>query len=352
PYALGLAMLIGSALMLVRWLDTGRTRDVAGYTLLSVLAVYAHCLFAPALAVLGLHAAFRLFRERGLWKLAAAWAAAGILLLPLVSQLRQFYDSRGAHSFAGAPLLVDLFAALAPPVLAGSVAVGVFLAWWTGTQAEKQPATRRDSLLLAAGWALAPPLALFAVSVFSPARLFVPRYYISYLPGLCLVAGWLVCAVVDRRGQRLVAAVLLVGGILSSGALPHGSEDWSGAMRRIRSEDRDGTLLVLAASGFVEATDPQALDVPRLREVLFAPQAMYPPGGRLVRLPYRLDEESAKYVEGILPSIQGERRFVLVVRYQGFTFEPWLRGRLAAQGFRSKSLGDYGGVGVFLFSRP
>lgn len=354
PYALGLAMLIGSALMLVRWLDTGRARDAAGYTALSVLAVYTHYLFAPALAVPGLYAAFRLLRERrsDLWKLPAAWVAAGVLLLPLVSQLRQFYESRGVHSFAGAALPVDLFVALVPPVLAGSVAAGVFLAWWIAPQVEKPPAVPRDSLFLAAGWALVPPVALFAVSVFSPAKLFVPRYYISYVPGLCLVAGWLVRAVVDRRGQCLVAAVLLVSSILSFCTQQHGGEDWSGAMRKIRSLDRDGSLPVLAASGFVEATDPQTLDVPKLREVLFAPQAMYPPGGHLVRLPYRLTEASAKYVERILPALERERRLVLVVRYQGFTFEPWLRARLDAKGFRSESLGNFRGVGVFLFSRP
>jgi hypothetical protein len=79
---------------------------------------------------------------------------------------------------------------------------------------------------------------------------------------------------------------------------------------------------------------------------------MYPPGGRLVRLPYRLNEESAKYVERILPALENEPRFVLVVQYQGDTFEPWLRGRLAPRGFRSESLGDFGSVGVFRFSRP
>src|ERR1035438_8340256 len=78
---------------------------------------------------------------------------------------------------------------------------------------------------------------------------------------------------------------------------------------------------------------------------------MYPPGGRLVRLPYRLNEESAKYVERTLPALEGERRFVLVVPFQGSTFEPWLRGRLAPRGFQSESLGDFGSVGVFLFSR-
>jgi hypothetical protein len=69
-------------------------------------------------------------------------------------------------------------------------------------------------------------------------------------------------------------------------------------------------------------------------------------------LPYRLDEESARYVERVLPALEQEDRFVLVVhRFQGLPFEPWLRGRLAPEGFRSESLGDFGSVAVFRFSR-
>ena len=116
---------------------------------------------------------------------------------------------------------------------------------------------------------------------------------------------------------------------------------------------RSGNLPVLVASGFVEATDPKALEDPRLRDVLFAPLQMYPLSGKLIRLPYRLNEESAKYVEGVLPALEQEDRFVLVVhRSQGLPFELWLRGRLAPEGFRPESLGDFGSVAVFRFSRP
>ena len=353
PYALGLAMVIGSAWMLVRWLDTGWMRHAAGYIVLSALAVYTHYFFAPVLAVLGLYAASRMLRERRscFWKLPVAWTAVAILLLPLVSQLHRFYQSRGAHSFAGTPSFANLFAAMAPPVPTGAIAAGVFLAWLLSPKKERQPRVRRASLLMAAAWALAPPLILFAVSVSSQAKVFVPRYYVCYAPGLCLVAGCVVRAVVDRRGQRVVATALVVFGTMGFGGWRHGNEDWRGAMRTIRSQDRDGNLPVLAASGFVEAADPQALDAPRSREVLFAPLAMYPPGGHLLRLPYSLNEESAKYLERFLPKLQSERRFILVVPYQGWTFEPWLRGRLAPRGFQSESLGDFGSVGVFLFSR-
>jgi hypothetical protein len=205
-------------------------------------------------------------------------------------------------------------------------------------------------VFLAAGWALAPPLLLFAISVLSTTKLFVPRYYISCIPGLCLLAGWMARSLADGSGQRIVATVLVVAAIFSFGTAHHDTQDWSGAMRKIRSEDT-GDLPVLVASAFVEAADPKALEDPRLRDVLFAPQQMYPPGGKLIRLPYRLDAESAKYFESVLPALEIQNRFVLVVVNEGLAFEPWLRGRLAAQGFRPESLANFGSVGVFRFSR-
>jgi mannosyltransferase len=352
PYALGLCLLNGSAWLLVRWLDTGAARYAAGSVLLLALTIYAHYLFGPVLAVLGIYALLRALSEKTIkvWAVPAVFIAAGVLMLPLVSQLRHFYQGRAVHSFSGAPQFSDLFSSIAPPALAGSLAVGLLLARLTSPEVGRGPAPRRDSVLLAAGWALMPPLILFAVSVLSPAKLFVPRYYISCTPGLCLLAGWMVRSFVAASGQRMVATVLVVAAILNFGTTQHGVEDWSGAMRKVRSE-ASSDMPVLVASGFIEAADPKALGDPRLRDVLFAPQEMYPPGGKLIRLPYRLDAESAKYIEGVLPEIERQNRFVLVTRFEGLTFEPWLRGRLAPLGFRSEPLGHFGALGIFRFSR-
>jgi 4-amino-4-deoxy-L-arabinose transferase-like glycosyltransferase len=353
PYALGLCLLIASAWLLVRWLDTGAARYAAGAMVLSALTIYAHYLFGPVLVVLAFYAVWRALHEGKvrLWQVLAVGIGSGVLLLPLVAQLRNFFQARAVHSFSGTPDLSALFASIAPPVLAGSLTVGLLLAQLFRPEQDRGPAPRRESVWLAAGWALGPPLLLFAISVLSPSKLFVPRYYISCIPGQCLLAGWLARSLAGGAGQRVVATVLAVSSIFSFGSAYHSDEDWSGAMRRINAES-SADLPVLAASGFVEATDPKALEDLKLRDVLFAPFLMYPLGGKLIRLPYRLDEESAKYVEGVLPALEREDRFVLVVhRFQGLPFEPWLRGRLAPEGFRSESLGDFGSVAVFRFSR-
>ena len=124
-------------------------------------------------------------------------------------------------------------------------------------------------------------------------------------------------------------------------------------MRTVRSVAGASGMPVLVASGFIEATDPTTLDNPKLREVLFSPLTIYPPAGKVVPLPYRLDKQSITYLERVLPAaLENQNRFLFVGRWQGVTFEPWLRGRLADRGFRSRSLGNFGNIGVYLFSAP
>ena len=354
PYALGLAMVIGSAWALVRWLDTGRGRFAVAHVVFTVAVVYVHYLFALSLAVFGVYALWRARGERyvATGKLIAAWVACGILVLPLVPPALRYYQNRANHSFAVTPSLSDLLGAIAPPVLIGSIGVGLFAAWliFPG-HLRGRLAARKENLLLAIGWALAAPAILYAVATLTPLKLFVPRYFMPSLPGLALVAGWLVCSVVTSAGRRVVATLLVVASVFTFGTLVHGHEDWAGAMRTIRSLPGSAGLPVLAASGFVEARDPDAMDDPRWREVLFAPQIMYPPPGPLVRLPYTLGPAAEAYVERLLPQVEREKRFVLLVRFEGLRWEPWLRGRLAPEGFRSNTLGEFGTLGVFLFSR-
>jgi len=364
PYALGLCLFTGAVLMLIRWLDTGRMRYAAAHSLLSALAIATHCLLAVALIPLGLYAIRRVLGEGRvkMRTLAASWISAALLLAPLVSQWLRSYNSRGSHSFAGTPGFGDLLGSIAPPVLAGSIILGFLAAWLalprlnhetTGDPRKGGGGFEKQAVLLTVCWAVLPPLVCYAVSVFTSAKLFVPRYYIASAPGLALVAGWLIRSNTAGSARRIVAVALAVGAILSFGTLHHGGDDWAGAMRAVRSTAGASDIPVLVASGFVEASDPKALEDPSLREMLFAPLAMYPSAGKLIRLPFRQDKESIPYMEGVIATaLEHRSRFLFVGRWQGLSFEPWLRGRLADRGFQSESLGDFGNVGVFLFSAP
>jgi hypothetical protein len=356
PYALALCMLVASALALVNWLDTGRWRFAGAYVVLTTLTIYAHYLFGPALVVVAWYALLRAGRERviGIPKLLSAWAVTGILTLPLVFQLRGFLAGSRAHDFAGAPTRGDFFAGLAPPLVVGPLLLAFLAVWLIAPLRNRERAAPKLSLLLAIFWTLTPPLLLFAIATLSSAKLFVPRYYVSYVPGLCLLAAGLVRCLVPDAAHRMVATAFVgisVVGLASWRHRPY--EDWSGASREV-SRLSAGKVPVLVASGFVEATDSKTLDDPTLRIAFFAPQEMYPISAPMIRLPYVLNDESSQYMERVVPQIETESRFFLLVRSQGsegLTFEPWLRGRLATQGFRSHRLGNFGGVAVFLFSQ-
>jgi mannosyltransferase len=355
PYALALFLLIASTWMLVRWLDSGRLLCAAGYVLLAALTIYTHVFLAIALVAHGIYALYR--SRAGVVKppaLLAAWLLAALLSLPLIVRLAFSYRTRGPHSFAGTPTFFDLLAGIAPPVLTASVGLGLLIGWLSiRPQSEgRRVFPSREGMILASGWALVPPAALYLVSILTETKLFLPRYYISATPGLALIAGAWIRALPRGLLRSVVALAVFAAAIRSFGTWQHGDENWAGAMAKVRALNNGGDTPVLMASGFYDAADPGALTVPRMREMLFAPLLLYPIRGTLIRLPFRLDEKSASYLEYIVATdLQNRDRFIFVGRWQGLTFEPWLRGRLVSRGFRSESQGAFGTVGVFLFTR-
>ena len=359
PYALAMLLLIASAWMLVCWLDSGRLLYGAGYVFLAALTVYAHVLLAIALAG---HAIYAWYRSRGASAVRpvavlAAFFLAGLLCLPLAPQLLAMYRARGSHAFAGAPNISEFLAALAPPLLAAPVGLGLLFGWLSyarrSSKGDKIVLTHRDGVILAASWALLPLTTLYLFSVFARSDLFLPRYYVSAAPGLALLFGWCMRAAGKIPSRPLAAAALVTCATVSFGSWQHGDADWAGAMAKVRALTAGGDTPVLVASGFLEATDPDTLTTPGLREVLFAPLALYPSGGKLIGLPIRLDDKSAAYLERMVETdLQHRARFVLVCEWQqNVTYQLWLRGRLASLGFESESQGNFGDVGVFLFSR-
>jgi 4-amino-4-deoxy-L-arabinose transferase-like glycosyltransferase len=359
PYALALLLLIPSTWMLVCWLDSGRLFHAAGYVLLTALTIYVHPLFALALAG---HAVYALYRMRDLRAvkptyLFAAWMATGLLLLPLIPQLLAMYRTRGSHALLGAPNLSQFLAALVPPVLAAPLILGLVIDWLSSPRRPWERARNivapRESVILAASWALVPLGIIYLFSVFTQGDLFLPRYYVSAAPGLALLLGWWIRAALTAPARAFAASAVIVCAILAFGQVQHGKEDWRGAMARVRELTAGSDTPVLMASGFLEAADLDALSKPGWREVLFAPLMLYPAGGKVIGLPHRLDEKSVPYLESIVADdLLYRTRFVLVCEWQqNVTYALWLRGRLAPLGFRSESQGNFGAVGVLLFRR-
>jgi len=333
PYALGLALVIASMLCFFKWLDTGKAALGILYAISAALVVYCHYLFA-----LALFAQF-VYGLRHWRRLVWPWAAAAALCAPLAGQVVYFYRTRGSHSFDATPDVKAFFAAIAPPVVAGTVLLAFFV-----SRRLEDLRHRIDWSFLCA-WLVFPPAFLFAISSLTDTKLFVTRYYLSCTPAVALLAGY---AITRSSAQRFATALLAASlgiGIWQLGPI-HGNQDWRGAIAALNAE-ATGADTILAATGFVEGTSRE-IENPRLREVLFAPEAAY--GLKPFRgLPFAFDEHA-------VPGDLGQGRVFLVARHfivnglrVDIEYEALLARKLA--GYHRRKLGDFRGVSAVVFER-
>lgn len=238
-----------AALLLARFLERGRRRDLAGWTLISGLTVYAHffALFpiaAQALSLLALGP--RALNQRR--TLAAGLAGIALLATPIVVFL------------AGAPpsLLRWL-----PPVSAdrmiqqtGYLAGGggelpwiyalVFALLLVRIVTESN-AIARWGIALALSWAIVPLLAMSAVSLWNP--ILLNRYLAMSVPAWPLAAAAIVRPLPAHRwltvaGYALLG-VVLVSEIRSIGsAYRAGTEDWRAPAAMVARDSKPGDVII------------------------------------------------------------------------------------------------------------
>jgi hypothetical protein len=360
PYAVGLLLVIASMLLLIRWLETGRLAEGLGYILLASLTVYTHYLFAAMFLVHAIYAIQRL-RARPPARLMAVCGAgilSAALLLPVLPRVLFLARSGAKYSFVGKPWLPQLLEFFSPPVLVSSVLIGLLLARFVRpAYCFSKPPTTRAPLLLLVSWAAAPPLLLWAVSILTPARVFVGRYTLCAVPGLALLAGWALRAIAPAHKRLLVASSLALGSLICfapfrGGSFVHGNENWRQAMQTVRSIAGTTRTPVLLRTGLVEALLPDSPSQPLgLDYSVSAPLSMYPAGGRVISLPYWFDLKAQEYLDRLAAEIlQPADRFLFVSRAETGAFPAWLKGRFAGQ-FTSKPLGNFGLISVILFER-
>jgi len=346
PYALALLMLVAHMLMLLRWLDRGRLRDAAAYTVFAALTIYAHPVFAMGLVVPALYA---LWRSRRKFAVAATWVATAVWCLPLAPQLLNFYGHRQAHTYLGTPKLSQFFEMLTPATAVASILAGLFVAALLIRGVTAHWVADRPKTVLLTAWAVFTPAVYFALAMFSDIKLFSPRYCLSMAPGLALLAGCAMRSFAPDRARRLMAFSLALGAVASFGVFTrfkHNQQDWRGAMQAVRSVAGGTDMPVLIVSEFAEASGPAQLDDPKLRDILFAPLSIYPAAGRVVKLPFRVDD---KYLDQIVNTVLRDESSFLLVDYADSKFEIWLRGRLAERAPEVQHLGFHGVIDVRLF---
>ncbi len=360
PYALGLLVVVGSMLQLVRWLDTGRMRNMLGYAGLAAAILYFHYLFAPLYLV---HAAYALHRVRSgapvrRYKLIVAAVSIGVLISPLI--VNAILVSRGSSRlvFLPTPDFGELVSSIMPAALGAGIFAGLLLGYilCRRISVSPQPAMASDTAVLLLSWLLIPIVTLFVFSRLTDFKLFVEKYYLPSILGLALLVAWGIRTLLPEKVRVYVSFCVVLAGIASFGSHhlwvnPH-LEDWRAAAQAVRAANLGDKTPVLVRPGLIESAkvtwdfdiDP---DSP-----LLCPLSKYPIPGRIVLIPVRLDSDNIRYMEDVSSKVlEPASQFVFVTRDQGDTFTPWLVGRFSDEGFVASKLGHADGVTATLFRR-
>ncbi|MGB9072186.1 MAG: glycosyltransferase family 39 protein [Terriglobales bacterium] len=360
PYAIALLLVVGSMLQLVRWLDTGRARNLLGYVILTAAIPYFHYLFATVFVV---HTAYALYRSRGevrvrLARLVAAVAMVGILLSPLIWNAIHGNHISAASSFLPTPDFERFVSSLMPAVLGAGIFAGLLLGyvWFRQVSAGERLEASPETALLLICWLVIPIVACFTVSRLTGFKIFVSRYYLPAFPALALLVAWGIRSLLPGKIRVCVAGGIVAAALLSFGTHhfwvnPH-LEDWRAAAQTIRAAGVDGNTPVLVRTGLIETAKPTwSLDLDR-DSPLLAPLSRYPIPGRIILVPALLNDDSVRYMNEVSSQIlEPASEFLCVTRDVGDAFQPWLSGRFSGKGFAVSKMGHADGVSVFRFRR-
>jgi len=360
PYGIALLLVVASVLQLVRWLDTGRRRDLAGFILLTAAIPYVHYLYAIFYLVLLAYALYvwRAERRVSARNLFAAAAFIVILLMPLAFITIRGHKLSSSLSWAATPDAVELVASLAPPA---ALAAGLFVGILVASFARRTPEFFRSSMprpanVLFVCWFAIPILTFFLVSRVSPFKIFIVRYYLPALAALALLVGAWIRIFAAPRLRQILAICIALGSIASyAGFHPTQSpyrEDWRGAAAAVRAANLSPTTPVLMRVGLIE-TDKISWDLNLDQSSpLLSPLSKYPVPGHVTLLPYRFSPESVAYLKEVFTrELSSADRFVLIAREDAPEFNAWMRGWFVGQGFDAAPLRQSKGVSAYLFRR-
>jgi len=343
-YSLVVLLVSVASLLFLRAAERPTAGRLAVYALVGGLSLYAH-LYA-GLVLLG-HAVAAALRHEGRRRLAAAFAAIGLLGLPLV--LFVLFRDSGQVAFLSRPgpiELVKTFAHLGGgrgPVLAYA-ALGIFALWAARRElAEPRSATgwRWSFLLL---WALLPIAVSFAASQGKP--FFRPFYLIVCLPPVVIVVARGLVLVPSRRLRGAAAGVVVALALLELGLWygTYDKEDWRAAERHVAANARPGDAI-----GFYAPYARIPFEYYALRGDADAVRPGYPPApwGRLPLRHATFDDPSMRFAA---PLLARSPRVWIVLSHGSARNEDAVRATAARAG-RLVERRSYTGVDVLLFAR-
>jgi len=362
PYAIGLLLVVASVLQLVRWLEERRLRNLIGFVFATAAIPYFHGLFVTVYFALFAYALYtwRLDRRLRVRDLVIAAALIGILLSPLVANSIYRHRISSEWSFSTTPDASQLVSSFIPPILAGTLFIGVLAGCcacrMAGFTAARIPASA--NFLFVALFAI-PVITLFIVARVSPLKVFVMRYYLPSFVGLALIVGSYIRVFAIPRMRMSIALFIALGSIptylglhWSSWIRSANGEDWRAAAESVRAANISPSTPVLIHVGLIETAKIRwGLDIDP-DSPLLCPLSKYPVPGRIVLVPYGLNPESIAYLQEVgVQLLKTSPKFVLIDRDYNRNLVNWMRGWSLAQGFQSSTIAESPGVSVFVFSR-
>lgn len=362
-YSIGLLMVVSSVLQLVRWMNTGRRRNLAGFVTCAAAILYFHYFFAPIYLV---HALYAFCRKRAgaLVRWAEIYVAAAcvlVLIAPLLwNAIRVKHSAAESLSFLATPHLEDLFVSLLPPVLGAGIFLGLLLGLliardWSAP--EGGPNLSSETLVLLLSWFLVPIATLFFVSRLTPYKIFLGRYYLPAFPAIALLVAYGIRSLVPPKVRVWVSGCIVVAAIASFGSRhpltvnPH-AEDWRAAAVAIRAAGVTENTPILFRAGLAETKLNSNLEVDHDSPYL-APLSKYPVPGRIILAPYHLDHNAIRYLDDVSSRIlEPSGQFVFMTRDDDDkSLKPWLLGRFSDKGFVVSKIGRADGVSAMWFRR-
>lgn len=360
PYAIGLLLVVAGMLQLVRWMRSGGLRNMAAFVLLSAAIPYLHYLFTVVYLVFFLYSVYVKWSREGLVSWKRLWIAAVLILLlilPISWNALHAKRINAEASFAQTPEIIQLFSSLMNPILGASLLIGLLVSVLVfGACRATLVGLPCSTWLLLVGGVAIPVFVLYLVARLTPFETFVPRYFLTAVPALALLIGWIVRSLEPARARIIVGTAIVLVSIISFGKIPVNQlaslqgEDWRSAAALVRAAGISQSTPVLIRVGLIESArvrwdinvDP---DSP-----LLSPISKYPVPGRVVLVPYGFDPEAAKYLEDVYSRVLTPvDTFVLIARNGAMV--PWLRGWCLGHGFTTTKMGNPEGITVLLFQR-
>ncbi|MEX0983736.1 MAG: glycosyltransferase family 39 protein [Actinomycetota bacterium] len=355
PYAVAVLFTTASAAALVAWLDSGRPAMAIVYVVCSALAVWAHFVFALGLLAIVPYALVRARRRSTSVRtpmLALTWAAVLVLSLPLLGQVTSLLGRSASLTIPAELKPIDVIFALFNPAVAMAVLVGLGLtATYVWPEIGHRHAARSAAYLIVP-WALGPPGLLLVLSLVSTVRFVPPRYSYSAAPAAALLGGWVLSSIEPALARRLAAACFAIIAVLTFGSRARGGEDWRAAVGVVRDAS-DASTVILAHPGFIESAQVDWLLDPERSSYLLAPFSYYQVPGQLILMPLHLERADERaFVDDIVDErLAHLDRFLFITRDPSIPFKDRIDGSLRRRGWSWRSLGTFGIIEVFEFTR-